>query len=1029
MLTINDIETAIEQSPNQDIIRKSISNYFENLDEPVIVAISLNGNGYDKGIKRDAIQNIVNGLRQKGIDAVSFMDEAAVDPSKFVVNLEGIQSPFLSPADALKATVMIEDVVCSQKGVYLSGHANLLSNDSILYSKSKNVETLHNQLLDIKDSNPHADKIPEILSKYGEDFDTFIDRKVSEAVDNAITIDKDAEDRNNSMNGRENLWRGATLIGKPFAVVSPRNARKVAYASSIINVSAGYTGYVHTSSGSGGAMYPGTKSGKKYGCLFKFKSLGDEQIYYEDTGLEAALNGVRMKDDEIGLGFETAVYHHKNKIEAMYLQVGDDKFFPIPIDEKGRITDSEWKDFAALHEPSDSSVYGYEAIRRDAQKQEQDLNPNHCYNLDLKQGLETKNYDAEYFRTEDIAKAVSYRANLSKDNDGHINIYQDVNIDVNIDKTDLKNITVYGTCTINNDGTKSILHLPNLKDTENGPSTRFNFIGDGKLTDVDKISTEQLLKIVGANKEMVMIYSHIELDTLPKDFNQYTYNSVSVNSTVEKMEDFPDTVMGCYYLKVKDQSSIENMDVEAFKCKLLGKYRATVENKLDLSTTNIVSFPKKMRNETLEQIKFNPKYEVQSLDNCPNTKQGISGINFVGSLENLTTEEFLTKVKGENWCKEHIVKQSNGLSIVKDLDFGLGEEFKIKKYPKDIAKYSFSSGFGNNKQSQAWNNEALKAQILEQKNNDEIVITAKQALAVGDMSEFKCSKISINGTNEDLSSLKLPANAKQISFSNVCKLPSINEQCSAITLNSCCLENNVSFKYVDDVRLSKCDCSKIDVKFPANAKKIYLKGCCFSENAKLDFSNCEKGNISDIKGCASIKMPKMSFGYTTSLPDRVSEISTTFIQSANLTSIADNIKIVDTENKDGKNIPLKILKNKGLSKTQISKLRKGRLGKIFNKFKTILKSTFTKKKPNENTDTAEKNDRISATDKDIIRKLSGRSIERASSNHKTEQTKNMELSNPAKHIQQLRTAGARIKQPVQKTQISNTITKNNIASR
>ena len=41
----------------------------------------------------------------------------------------------------------------------------------------------------------------------------------------------------------------------------------------------------------------------------------------------------------------------------------------------------------------------------------------------------------------------------------------------------------------------------------------------------------------------------------------------------------------------------------------------------------------------------------------------------------------------------------------------------------------------------------------------------------------------------------------------------------------------------------------------------------------------------------------------------------------------------------------------------------------------------------------------------------------------------MELSNPAKHIQQLRTAGARIKQPVQKTQISNTITKNNIASR
>ena len=55
----------------------------------------------------------------------------------------------------------------------------------------------------------------------------------------------------------------------------------------------------------------------------------------------------------------------------------------------------------------------------------------------------------------------------------------------------------------------------------------------------------------------------------------------------------------------------------------------------------------------------------------------------------------------------------------------------------------------------------------------------------------------------------------------------------------------------------------------------------FSDNT------CKQGNISDFKGCASIKLPKISFGYTTSLPDRVSEISTTFIQSANLTSIAD----------------------------------------------------------------------------------------------------------------------------------------------
>ena len=892
-----DIDAAIAQTENQDAIRHSLSNYFEGLNEPVSVAISLNNN-YNSShlLNREDIQEIVNSLREKGIDAVSYMDKDAQHPSKFIVSNEGINTPFLSPEDALKASVLIEDVVCNNDRVCLSGHANLLSNDSLLYSADKKIRNYHDRSIDIVQGHPHPEKITEILNKYGESLDDFIDRKVTEAKSQAIKIDFEAERQNNMMNGRENLWRGATLLGKPYACVAPRNARRVAYASSDILTSSGYTGYSGTSSGTGGAYYKWTKSKKQYGCLFKFKSCGDDQVYYADTGLEAAVGGHKYEKDEIGLGFETAVYQHKNKLEAMYLQVGPNDFCKIPTDEKGNIADPEWKDFAALHEPSDDTIYGYEAARRDAQKQQQDANPNHCYKLDLQDNLEPKKYNDEHFKAEDIAHAVAYRGNISVNEYGHVDINQDVTIDVDPRHADLKNLTVWGTCSLNNMESLSVLDMPDIRETPTGLSTKINIIGSGKLTDADKISTEDLLKVIGGyskehNYESSIIDTdtRIELDSLPHDFKSYTFNRVSINAMVDKLEDFPNTVHGCSYIKVRDQSSIENMDVETFKSKIMGNIgklnHEQGDNDLSLITTNITTLPRQMSNMTFGSVHLDPHYKTLNVENFPKTKRGTFGINFEGDLSNLSTEEFLLKIKGEEWCKNNVSKEKgeDGRISIKNFDLN-DNKFKITGYPKDIANFKFYVRTGEHAEIQKeWNNAANKALLVEKINQPEVILDRKDNDLLDSASEL------------DLSHCK-------------------------------------------KVRLYGVDLSKIKVTLPDKATIEIGENVKFAPDCKLDLSNCPEGFVDASVQCGEIKLPKKISSYVdVELPQGVKEITTSCIFDSHCKfNIPPHVKITDTPDKNGKKISLKTLKACGLSKEQISVLRKERILTPIKKFMTKL---------------------------------------------------------------------------------------------
>lgn len=954
LLTKKDIEIEIAKTKNQDAIRHSLSNYFENLEKPVAVAISINSTkGKAAALGHEDIATLANNLRKIGIDAVSYLDKESTRPDKYIITPDGIQTPILKAEDALKATLLIEDQICSQDDIKLSGHANLLNNGNLAYSAERQSKT-KDRVLDIKGSHPHPENIEKILAKYGEDYDTFIDRKVTEATEKAITIDTNEMDWQNMVNGREYVWRGATFVGKPFIAVAPRNARRVSYASPSLLVSRGYTGYGYTASGTGGASFPRTKSGKNYGCLYKFKTLGDEQIYYHDTGLEAASNGQKYKKEEETLPFETGVLEHKNEVLAMYLHVGTDKYFPIPIDKHGNITDEEWKDFSALHEPSDDTVYGYMAQRLDAQKRELDANPEHCYRLELKELAPTE-IEKRTFSAEEFADALAYRGNVQKDKNGHISINQDINCDVDVKNVDFASMTINGKCVLNDVGTVSVFNLPRIEETETGLSTGLIFRGKGKLTDVDKISTEDFLKITGQWKKNInysetflSVEPNIEIESVPKDFNNYKYSYVSLNCYVDRMENYPQTQRGCSYVKVRDQSSIENMSTDEFLSKIKGDLGKTIESGLNLSTTNIITLPKAMKHEMLDSVTMNFHETVRSLDNFPKTQKGIYGLNFEGDLSQLTTEEFLLKVKGETWCKNNLSTREDGTKVYKNFQLNASNEnimFKITKYPKDVANYEFWGAFNKNEEANAWKKEGLRQKTLAKKNDKDLVLKANEALSVGDLSDFKCESIQINGNEMDVSEIKLPAQAKQVIMSSVTKLPELPASCTDFSLYHSNIEGaTIDLQSCQSLSIEDCNLTQSSIKFPEKSDVVVVKGSQFGKNQQIDLSQCEQGEISGISGGTGIKMPQAATSTNIQeLPDNLIEVSTKYISSCKVT-VPQGVKIVDSVMPNGKKIPLKNLK-RNLSKAQINTLRKDRIIENF----SGLKKLFTKNQVSKNT--------------------------------------------------------------------------------
>ena len=134
MLTKDKIEQELAKSEYSEQIRKSLSNYYEGLNENVAVAIDFRN--ADRALTPENVQSVVSLLREQGIDAVSFMDKEAASPDKYVITESGVLCPNMKPEDALKATVYIEDLLL-KNNYQLLGHANPQTAKSFIYTSSR----------------------------------------------------------------------------------------------------------------------------------------------------------------------------------------------------------------------------------------------------------------------------------------------------------------------------------------------------------------------------------------------------------------------------------------------------------------------------------------------------------------------------------------------------------------------------------------------------------------------------------------------------------------------------------------------------------------------------------------------------------------------------------------------------------------------------------------------------------------------------------------------------------------------------
>ena len=1009
-LTKEDIDAVIAQTENQDAIRHSLSNYFEGLDKPVAAAIGLN-------FREKAVDEIVNLLRGQGIDAVSFIDPQAARTDKFVVEPSGVLCPFMKPEDSLKAVTLIEDTVLNN-GCSTSGYVNPQMPENLLYAANHQVKNSQENGIDLKEQHPNPLQFQEIEQRNGGDYKSFIDRKINEAYARAEAVDFFAIGHDNVYkNGMSELFRGGTLGANPYATVAPNISRKVAHSAPEISDAAGYSGKGDNRSTAGGATYGRTKSGLEYGFIYKFASMGDEQRFYCNTGLENASYDSRTSKEynisaiknplEIE---ETPILPHHNKLKAIYVYVGVDpqkpQLYPIPLDENGKIADPEWRDFMALHEPTDDKVLGYIKDRQNAQKKEQELNPNHAYTFELKQGLEADNqeylnnmstkeflrnfmHDGDIKETENGLQASIFIGNSNR------HVFNITSLHLN-KIPDLSSVNIVGSFEMNNDV------IPEIDAAKLPTTTESIRLQDINVKNVSAVSAERFLQIIGAEaiQQYTGFYSaannKMQCDGMPAGWDKIKFVQLpqGIQIPYDTIDKVPETLKGIGFnnLTIKDQSSIENMPAADFIYKIKGnlgtdtadpgallaqgvKHTELHDNiELNLSATNIVKLPSEMKNMMVKSISLNPAEKVTSLDNFPVTKSGISGLNFEGDLKNITMESFLLKTKGQEWVAQNTSKAPDGHLIINNkFDFRSqgNSQMNITSFPKDICAVEFK---GNIYQGDfARTIEDLK--IIEQTKNLEDSVIALDGINL-DLSKHPTKGLGIERCThsivlpQNLESLRV-CNSQSFDMSNLQQIP---QSLKSLNLTNVVVNGAVDLSKYESVSLENVDLSGATV-IPPQQGRVYIgENVKFAPDYKLDLSRCEQGNIDPSVQCAELKLPQKLTSTNfddVRLPQCVKEITTSCIDSWGVGkfNIPPHVKIVDAKDENGKKVTLKRLKAKGLSTKQISELRKER---ILAPVKKLVAKVMPSKTTKNSSKQAKPKVDIMQQDKERLASLSGR---------------------------------------------------------
>lgn len=991
-----DINDVLIGNPYEMDIRHSLSNYFEDLEKPVAVAIGLAPfKKSDLETEEDAKENkfsmrgafpkqvdqLVNLFRKNGIDAVSFLDPAAKNPEKFVVTPSGIMCPFMLPEDTLKATVQIETLARSEN-YNLVGHVNPQSAQNILYTADKKLERKANEshgsidnYIDIKESNPQKDKFAELEQKYGGDYKSFINNKINEAYRGAETVDfAKIDEENVYKNGGESLFRGGCLGANPYAVISEYNSRKVAHSSPAASICSGFSGKGHSFSTRGGAVYEATQSGLEYGFIYRLHSMGDEQKYYQNVGLETAYDPHALQEgletggaDTPWNGFtgglyETPILPHHNKVEAIYVHVGlpgENKLFAIPLDENGNIKDPEWRDFMAMHEPSDDKVVGYLAERQNAQKREQTENPDHSYKFELKKDLpeDTQEYLKSMTATEFLGSLI-HKSQIKEltnnqfeidDSNGALSVLEGLKISYLPDMSNLK---------IN--GNLLLTTVPEIK-AANLPETTHGFKAfNCKITGIEQITADRLTKILGMEQkngwyiDPLSSLNTLNMDGIPQGWENAKFDQLpmGVNLVYETFEQIPETRKGIGYsgVIIKNQSSIENMPVESFLYKVKGNVGTRLsppaleseeftpvekDSKIEihLENSNISNFPKGFNEYSVGRIILNSETKVTSLENFPVTKNGCLNLNFDGDLKNETMESFLNKIKGTEWVKNNTTKAPDGhLIITGDLNFKAERysdrdkpQIKITSLPKDFSQVEIK---GRIAPSEIGQFAFIHGQITKMLGSDNLSVPLSHQKDIS-LENLSCSKLELEGSGKITEKLPQKLNKLSISDNEQAELSvPLPESCEYLSFFNSSVNgsfnvpeqvkdfyaSNATFEYIPQFSGEKENLTLRNSEFkngqafnlPA-VKSVCLDNVHLPDGAILDLSQCKEVRLDniDVSKCTVIMPEKADYIYiaNTKFPEGY-RLDLSNCESGNINRDVQSTEIILPKQFRGENISL-----------------------------------------------------------------------------------------------------------------------------
>ena len=309
--------------------------------------------------------NLVAELSKVGFKACTKDSSNAKDTSFFVVNPNGIQSPFMTKASIQKTLPKLKDIIANNN-INVGGHIAPICFSQLRY--------INNDSNDLETKNIIENFVKKTLEKEAINPLSINDLTNSNKLISAGKIGDDSNLQEiydeNEKTGRSKVWRGGVLGNNAFVAnidndtQDPHKLRKsFAMATSDINYAMNY-------SCSGGMFSEYSDSSFACGFLYQYQAT-KEEVYFPDRGIEKAPTISILKHK--GQTIETPIFPWKQKLDKTYLFIIDKtsrKRFLYPLDKNN----IEHKELMDIQAPIDTRINGYMKDRISAQFAEAKIN-------------------------------------------------------------------------------------------------------------------------------------------------------------------------------------------------------------------------------------------------------------------------------------------------------------------------------------------------------------------------------------------------------------------------------------------------------------------------------------------------------------------------------------------------------------------------------------------------------------------------------------------------------------------------------